>query len=172
MIEMNLDVVLRTVIVYFFILIGIRIAGKKELSQLNTSDIVLILLISNAVQNAMVGVNTSLLGGIIAASVLFLLNYILKHVLFKNSKFRDFLNDKPYILIHDGKLDFKSLAKLEISNDELLEAVHEHGLENFKDVKLAIMEVDGNISVISQNETAKISNYKRKKHHRNTVNLN
>ncbi|MFD2969837.1 DUF421 domain-containing protein [Sphingobacterium bambusae] len=87
-------------------IIAIRLTGKKELSQLNTSDVVLILLISNAVQNAMVGPDTSLLGGLIAASVLFLLNFLLKTFLFKNAKWRGILNQKPEILIHHGKARF------------------------------------------------------------------
>ena len=81
-----LDIVLRSVSVYFFMVIALRIFGKKELSQLNASDIVLILLISNAVQNAMVGSDVSLEGGIIAAFSLFFINYIFKKVMLK-SKF-------------------------------------------------------------------------------------
>ncbi|ELM3650225.1 DUF421 domain-containing protein, partial [Flavobacterium psychrophilum] len=73
-----LEIIIRSVSVYFFMLIALRIFGKKELSQLNTADVILILLISNAVQNAMVGANTSLLGGIIAAFALFCINYIFK----------------------------------------------------------------------------------------------
>jgi len=83
-----LDVALRSLAVYFFILIAIRLSGKKELSQLNTTDVVLILLISNAVQNAMVGANTSLSGGLVAAAVLFTANYIIKKALFKNKGLR------------------------------------------------------------------------------------
>ena len=73
-----LDIIFRSAAVYFFMMIALRITGKKQLSQLNTTDVILILLISNAVQNAMVGSNTSLEGGIIAASVLFAINFILR----------------------------------------------------------------------------------------------
>ena len=73
-----LDITLRSVSVYFFMIIALRIFGKKQLSQLNTADVILILLISNSVQNAMVGNNTSLYGGIVAALALFVINYILK----------------------------------------------------------------------------------------------
>ena len=81
-----IDITLRSVAVYFFMIIALRIFGKKELSQLNTADVILILLISNSVQNAMVGANTSLYGGIIAAFSLFLINSIFKKVMLK-SKF-------------------------------------------------------------------------------------
>lgn len=161
-----LDIILRSTAVYVFMLIAIRLTGKKELSQLNTVDVVLILLISNAVQNAMVGSDSSLLGGLVAAAVLFLLNYVLKRSLFKSKRLRDMLLEKPEILIHNGKLDFEILHKLGITNEELDEAIREHGVERHQDVKLAMLEVDGNISVISGNGVLKQSHYKRRRKHK------
>lgn len=161
-----LDIALRSLAVYAFMLTAIRLTGKKELSQLNTIDVVLILLISNAVQNAMVGDNTSLLGGLAAAAVLFTLNYLLKRLTFKNKKIREFIFQHPEILIHDGKLDFNKLSRLGISDEELKEAMREHGVEHYKDVKLAIFEVDGNISIISGNNQLKQTHFKRKKAHK------
>ncbi|PYF73900.1 DUF421 domain-containing protein [Pedobacter nutrimenti] len=158
-----LDIALRSLAVYVFMLVAIRLTGKKELSQLNTTDVVLILLISNAVQNAMVGSDSSLLGGLCAAAVLFLLNFFLKKVMFKNRKLRDLILQKPQILIHDGKLDFDQLSRLDITNEELQEAIREHGVDRYRDVKLAILEADGNISVISGDANLKHTQYKRKK---------
>ena len=86
-----LDIILRSTAVYFFMVIALRLFGKKELSQLNTADVILILLISNSVQNAMVGSNTSLFGGMAAASVLFFINFILKKLMYKYKKFSDFM---------------------------------------------------------------------------------
>lgn len=161
-----LDIAFRSLVVYAFMLIAIRLTGKKELSQLNTIDVVLILLISNAVQNAMVGNNTSLLGGLAAAAVLFILNYLLKKLIFKNNRIRELILEHPEILIHEGKLNFKKLSELGISDDELKEAMREHGIEYYKDVKLAIFEVDGNISVISGNNELKQTHHRRKKQHK------
>ncbi|RZK58228.1 MAG: DUF421 domain-containing protein [Pedobacter sp.] len=166
-----LDIALRSLSVYVFMLIAIRLTGKKELSQLNTIDVVLILLISNAVQNAMVGNDTSLLGGLAAAAVLFILNYILKKVAFKSKKVRELIFEHPEILIHNGKLNFDKLSHLGISDEELKEAMREHGVEHYKDVKLAIFEVDGNISIISGDKTLKQTHFKRKKAHK-TLGLN
>lgn len=166
-----LDIALRSLSVYAFMLVAIRLTGKKELSQLNTIDVVLILLISNAVQNAMVGDNTSLLGGLAAATVLFILNFLLKKLLFNNKKLRDLILQHPEILIHDGKLNFNKLSKLGISDEELKEAMREHGVEHYKDVKLAIFEVDGNISIISGEKNLKQTHFKRKKIHK-TLGLN
>ena len=159
-----IDITLRSVAVYFFMIIALRIFGKKELSQLNTADVILILLISNSVQNAMVGANTSLYGGIIAAFSLFLINSIFKKVMLKSKFIKELVQDKPEILIHNGKTEFKTLARLGITSEELEEAMREHGIEYYKDVKLAMFEIDGNISIISGNENLKQTHHKRKVH--------
>lgn len=162
------DIIIRSIAVYFFMTIALRIFGKKELSQLNTADIILILLISNSVQNAMVGPDTSLIGGLIAALVLFIINFIIKKITRKYKIVGDLLLDKPEILIHDGKLDFKALSKLDISDEELKEAMREHGVEFFKNVKLAMLEIDGTISIISEDQDhLKQTHYKRKHNRKN-----
>jgi uncharacterized membrane protein YcaP (DUF421 family) len=152
--------------------IALRLFGKKELSQLNTADVILILLISNSVQNAMVGNNTSLYGGIAAATVLFTINFTLKKLMYKYPKFGNFMQEKPEILIHNGNLDFKALSKLNISSDELKEAMREHGIEYFKDVKLAMLEIDGNISIISGENSLRQTHYKRRRIHKNLSGIN
>lgn len=168
MIYPYLDIILRSAAVYFFMTIALRIFGKKELSQLNTADIILILLISNSVQNAMVGPDTSLWGGLVAALVLFVINFIIKKLTHKFKFLSNLLLDKPEILIHDGQLDFKSLSKLDISDEELKEAMREHGIEYFKDVKLAMLEIDGTISIISKDkDNLKQTLYKRKHNRKN-----
>lgn len=157
------DIIIRSASVYLFMLIALRIFGKKELSQLNTADVILILLISNSVQNAMVGSDISLWGGLAAATVLFVINFVLKKLMYKYKKFSDFMIEKPEILIHDGNLDFKTLSKLNITSDELREAIREHGIENFSSVKLAMLEIDGNISIISGEKNLRQTHYKRLK---------
>lgn len=155
-----IEIVLRSVAVYFFMVIALRVFGKKELSQLNASDIVLILLISNSVQNAMVGSNVSLEGGIIAAFSLFTVNYVFKKIMHKSRFLSNLVQSKPEILIHDGKIEFKTLSKLGITSDELDEVIREHGVENYKSVKLAMLEIDGNISVISGNDNLRQTHHK------------
>lgn len=159
-----LDIIIRSIAVYIFMVAAIRLFGKKELSQLNSADIILILLIINSVQNAMVGNNTSLYGGIIAALALFIVNFIFKKIMSKYDFIRDLVQDTPEILIHNGKIVFATVAKLGITNEELLEAMREHGVEYYKDVKLAMFEIDGSISIISGNESLKQTHYKRKIH--------
>jgi uncharacterized membrane protein YcaP (DUF421 family) len=163
------DIIIRSASVYLFMLIALRIFGKKELSQLNTADVILILLISNSVQNAMVGNDISLWGGLVAASVLFVINFSLKKLMYKFKRFSDFIQEKPEILIHDGKMDFKALSKLNITNYELKEAIREHGVEHFSDVKLAMLEIDGNISIISGNKNLRLTHYKKLKRSKKTM---
>ena len=159
-----LNIVVRSVCVYLFMIIALRIFGKKELSQLNTADVILILLISNSVQNAMVGNNTTLLGGIVAAFALFIINIIFKKTMLRSKFIKELLQDKPEILIHNGKIDFKALSKIGISSEELQEAMREHGVEHYNEVKLAMFEIDGSISIISGDKNLKQTHHKRKIH--------
>ena len=164
MLNPYLDIIIRSVSVYFFMIIAIRLFGKKQLSQLNTADVILILLISNSVQNAMVGNNTSLYGGIVAALALFVINFIFKKVMLKSTFIKNLVQDKPEILIHNGKLEIQTLAQIGITDNELKEAMREHGVEFYKDVKLAMFEIDGSISIISGDKDLKQTHHKRKIH--------
>jgi uncharacterized membrane protein YcaP (DUF421 family) len=159
-----LDITIRSIAVYFFMIIALRIFGKKQLSQLNTADVILILLISNSVQNAMVGNNTSLYGGMVAALALFAINFTFKKVMSKSNFIKELVQDKPEILIHNGKIEFKTIDRLGITNDELQEAMREHGVEHYKEVKLAMFEIDGSISIISGDKNLKQTHHKRKIH--------
>ena len=154
---------LRSVAVYLFIILALRLFGKRELAQLSVVDLVLILLISNSVQNAMVGQDTSLLGGLIAAASLFIVNYILKNLLFRSKAFNEALQGQPTLLIYQGQIVHEHLEETKISMDELEAVVREHGVDSVADVNLAMLEVDGNISVLSRNFQHKTSR-KRKVH--------
>ena len=150
---MNLNgpwlIVVSSVVVYLFIIAALRLFGKKELAQLSVTDLVFILLISNSVQNAMVGQDSSLTGGLIAASALFLTNFILKFLIFRSHKFSEILQGDPLFLIYRGKIDHKALARAKISMEELDQAIREHGVSGAENVNLAVLEVDGSISVLS-----------------------
>lgn len=158
-----LDIVLRSLAVYFFMVIAVRVFGKNQLSQLNAGDVILLLLISNAVQNAMVGANSSLQGGIVAALVLFVANFVVKKFIFKSKFVKELIEDRPYILVKDGHVYIDVLKKVQISEDELEESIHEHGIETVAEVKLAILEVDGNISVMSIDKQNSQTHYSRHK---------
>lgn len=144
-----LKIAVSTSVVYFFIIFALRLFGKKELAQLTTVDLVFILLISNAVQNAMVGSNNTLSGGIVAAATLFIWNYFLKMILYKSPKLDNAIQGKPVLLIYKGFVNEDNMRKTKITFDELYEAVREHGVKEVKEVDLAMLERDGNISVLS-----------------------
>lgn len=144
-----LNIILSTSAVYLFIIIAIRLFGKKELSQLSVVDLIFILLISNAVQNAMVGPDTTLVGGLLAAATLFIINYLFKRLIYRFPKLGRVLQGEPLLLIYKGRLNQANIAKSRITLDELREAVREHGLALFEDVDLAVLEADGNISIVS-----------------------
>ncbi len=158
-----LQIVFRATAVYLFIILAIRLSGKKELAQLSVIDLVFILLISNAVQNAMVGSDSSLSGGLVAAAVLFLVNFVLKWAILRSPRFSKLIQGQPLLLVYHGKLEPKNLAKAGMTVDELKEAVREHGVLNVEEVDLAVLEVDGNISVLS-NEFKNRTTRKRKSH--------
>lgn len=144
-----IEIILRTVFVYLFMIIAIRVFGKKELAQLSVIDLVFILLISNSVQNAMVGPDTSLDGGLIAAGALFLVNFTFKQILYRSKKVSDFIQGESLLLIYKGEVNKENCKKAEITINELEAAAREHGARDIQNVDLAILEVDGNISVIS-----------------------
>lgn len=157
-----IEIILRSASIFVFMVLAVRFFGKKQLSQLNSSDIILILLISNAVQNAMIGPNTSLLGGLISALTLFCVNFIFKKLLLNSEYFKNFMQYKPEVLIYNGDVNFALLEKFTISLEELQEAVREHGEENFTDIKLSMLEIDGSISVIAKSTNIKQTKHKRK----------
>jgi uncharacterized membrane protein YcaP (DUF421 family) len=143
------QIILSTVAVYLFIIIAIRLFGKKELSQLSVVDLVFILLISNSVQNAMVGSNSTLSGGLVAAGALFVVNYIFKQILYHFPKFNRLVQGETVLLIYKGKLMRKNVDKAKLTMDEIMEAIREHGVSEIEEVDLAVLEIDGNISVLS-----------------------
>ncbi len=138
-----------TLSIYLFIVIAIRLFGKKEMAQLSIVDLVFVLLLSNAVQNAMVGPNTSLLGGLCAAATLFVANAVFKTVLRRFPKLSNTLEGEAIMLIYNGKPIDTNLKKTGITLEEIQESAREHGVKSIDEVDLAVLEADGNISIIS-----------------------
>lgn len=142
-------VALRSVVVYLVVILFIRLFGKKELTQLSVADLVFIILIGNAVQNAMVGSDSTLEDGLVAAFALFVVNAVIKYVFFRSDRARHFVQGTPQILIYKGKINQQNLKYAQIPLEELEQAVREHGIDEIKAVDLAMLEVDGNISILS-----------------------
>jgi uncharacterized membrane protein YcaP (DUF421 family) len=144
--------VARTAVVYAVVLVGIRLSGKREVGQMTPFDLTLLLLISNAVQNAMTGPDSSVAGGVVAACTLLVLNYLVVEVSGGNRRFRKFIQGQPSLLVHDGQIIASHMAKEHVSLDELQRALREHGIASYHDVALAVLEVDGSISCMKYDD--------------------
>ena len=147
-----LEIVLRTSVIYVLVLLGIRLTGKREVGQMTPFDLTLLLLLSNSVQNAMTGPDNSLVGGIAAALVLLTLNFLLAEFSGLNRRFRRVLQGSPTLLIHNGQCITAHMAKEHVSVDELERALREHGVACVGDAALAVLEVDGSISVLKYDD--------------------
>lgn len=147
-----LEIVLRTAVVYVLVLLGIRLTGKREVGQMTPFDLTLLLLLSNSVQNAMTGPDTSLLGGATAALVLLTLNFLLAELSGVNRRFRKMIQGQPTLLVHNGECITPHMAKEHISMDELNRALREHGVACVGDAALVVLEVDGSISVLKYDD--------------------
>jgi len=147
-----LNVALRTTVIYFALLVGIRLTGARQLGQMSTFDLVLLLIIANAVQNAMVGPDTSLAGGLVAAAVLLIWHGVVDRIRRRSRGLAKFLSGEGIMLINHGAILDEHAHKAGISRDDLLQALREHGVGNVKDVRLAVLEPDGAISVIRNDD--------------------
>lgn len=147
-----LEIVARCAIVYVFMLVALRLSGKREVGQMTPFDLVLILLIANAVQNAMVGPDNSLAGGLIAAGVLFALNITVGKAAGRWMKFGRFVRGHSTLLINRGIILDDHLKHEGILRSDLMAALREHGVASPEDVRLAVLEVDGTISVLKNED--------------------
>jgi len=134
---------LRSIIVYFFLVIVIRIFGKRELAQLNPFDLVVLLSLSNTVQNAIIGDDNSVLGGLIGAFTLLAINYLVVRFLFKHRRLDQILEGSPTVLVEEGQLRPKSLAKELLTTSELLTVAHRQGFTSLDEVQRCILEPGG-----------------------------
>ena len=147
-----IGIALRTAMIYGVVLLGVRLSGKREVGQMTPFDLTLLLLLSNAVQNAMTGPDTSVLGGVIAATTLLVLNYVIAEVSGGNRRFRRFVQGQPSLLIHDGQIIVAHMAREHVTMDALQQALREHGIATYHDVALAVLEVDGSISCMKYDD--------------------
>jgi uncharacterized membrane protein YcaP (DUF421 family) len=138
----------RTALVYVGLLAGLRVAGKRELGQMTVFDLVVILLIANAVQNAMTGPDFSVQGGLIAAAVLLAMNRLIAVFRTHNEAWGRLLEGMPTVLVQDGQFLEPRLRKEGLERSQIEMAIREHGIEDLGQVRLAVLETDGSISVV------------------------
>lgn len=146
--------VLRAVIIYAFLLILLRLTGKRQVGQLSPFDLVLLLVLSNAVQNAMNGGDNSVTAGIILASVLVLLNYLVGLATYKNKRLEALVEGRPEVLIHNGKLFTEVMEREQLTHHELNAALRAAGCASVEEVHYAILENNGRVSVQAKKNSA------------------
>jgi uncharacterized membrane protein YcaP (DUF421 family) len=142
-----LEKLLRPVIVYLVLVILLRIFGKRELAQLNPFDLVVLLSLSNTVQNAIIGEDNSVSGGIIGAFSLLTINWIVARVLFRSPKLTRLVEGSSTVLVRDGKMDQKALQRESLTPDELLSAIHKQGITHLHEVAVCQLEPNGTFYV-------------------------
>ncbi|HXS77506.1 MAG TPA: YetF domain-containing protein [Terracidiphilus sp.] len=138
-----IEKLLRPVIVYLALVLLLRVFGKRELAQLNPFDLVVLLSLSNTVQNAIIGEDNSVTGGIIGAVSLLTINWVVVRVLFRSPRLNRALEGKAAVLIQDGHVDRKALAREALTREELVEVVHRQGFEHIHDVHRCELEPNG-----------------------------
>lgn len=148
------DVVLRTAVVYLFVVAAIRISGKREVGQMSVLELVVILVISDAVQNSMIGENTTLWGGLVAVVTLLSLDFAINRAIDRSRRLRNLIEGEPRLLVRDGRLLQKALREEKIDADDVRAAIRSQGLTRIEDVRLAVLETDGSISVIPLDDAA------------------
>jgi uncharacterized membrane protein YcaP (DUF421 family) len=146
------EFILRGLIIYVFLIILLRVTGKRQIGQMSPFDLVLLLVLSNAVQNSMNGGDNSVIGGMILAATLVAINWIVGSLTYKSRRAEALIEGRPELLIHNGKLFEKALAKCQLTHDELGTALRESGCSGVEDVKAAFLENNGTISVIPKNK--------------------
>jgi len=149
----GLAIIGKTTIIYFFLVMGLRLLGKRQLGQMNIYDLVLIIVLANAVQNAMVGSDNSLVGGLLAAVTLLVLSRIFALVIHSNSKIEQVMVGGPLIIVQNGEMLTNSMRRESVTQDQLMAAMREHGVTEMKEVRLAVLEVDGAISIVPNDAT-------------------
>ena len=156
-----LEKMLRPAIVYAFLVVGLRLAGKRELAQLNPFDLVVLLTLSNTVQNAIIGDDTSVTGGLIGAATLLVINYFVVRLLYGHQQIEKIVEGDEDVLIDDGQVKTERLKGELITLAELEVAAHRQGFASLSDVERAVLEPSGAVSFIGKEPTREALEYQQ-----------
>ena len=144
------EIVVRSLVVYVFLIAILRITGKRQVGQLAPFDLVLLLVLSNAVQNSMNGGDNSLIGGLISAATLIAINYTVGFATFKSKVFEALVEGRPEVLIHNGHLDHEVMRRAQLTHHELEAALRQSGCVSIDECHSVILENNGAISVVTR----------------------
>jgi uncharacterized membrane protein YcaP (DUF421 family) len=154
----GVDIAAKTSIIYLFLVIGLRLTGRRQLGQMNLYDVVLVVVLANAVQNAMVGDDNTLVGGIVAAIVLLLWNRFFSFLMHRSSRAERLLVGGPIILVNDGKYLDERLRREGVTREQVQAAMRSHGVGDVAEAHMCILEADGTISVVPNSSPVHKSN--------------
>ena len=154
-----LEKILRTIMVYIALIVGLRIAGKRELAQLNPFDLIVLLMLSNTVQNSIIGDDNSVTGGIIGAITLLALNYAVVRTAYSSPRLQHLFGGEPEVLVRHGHLRKHMLEHELITPEELKAAAHRQGIASLADVERCVLEPTGTISFIQRKPTSEDSRH-------------
>jgi uncharacterized membrane protein YcaP (DUF421 family) len=138
----------KTLVIYVFLIIGLRLLGKRELGQMNIFDLILLIVLGNAVQNAMMNNDNSLGGGLVAATVLLIVNRVFNFIMRRSRKVERLMVGQPVLLVNNGIAIEAHLQTQGISHEQLMQALREHGICTMAEAGMCVLEVDGSISVV------------------------
>lgn len=147
------EFILRAVVIYSFLLILLRLTGKRQIGQMSPFDLVLLLVLSNAVQNSLNAGDNSLIGGMISALALMFLNYGFGYLTYRSRKAESTVEGQPELLIHNGRIRMKTLEDEMMTKEELMAALRRQGVADINEVRFAILENNGGISVIKKSDS-------------------
>lgn len=148
-----LEKILRPVVVYIFLIVGLRLAGKRELAQVNPFDFVVLMTLSNTVQNAIIGNDSSVTGGILGAATLLAINYAVVRTIYGNRKLGRIIAGRADVLMSNGRIHKDHLQRELISKEELLAAAHKQGISSLHAVEKCQLEPNGTISFVQKTPT-------------------
>jgi uncharacterized membrane protein YcaP (DUF421 family) len=148
-----IEKILRATIVYLALMLGIRLAGKRELAQLNPFDLIVLLTLSNTVQNAIIGDDNSVTGGLLGAATLFILNYLVVRISYRSPRLQKLFGGEPDVLIRHGHIIHHNLEREMITREELLAAAHRQGLSSLMEVDKCVLEPTGTLSFTQRKPT-------------------
>lgn len=140
--------VLRAAAVYFFLLMALRVTGKRQVGQLTSFDLVVLLILSNVVQNALIGNDNSLLGGLIGAAAILAINFIVVEIAYRFKPARRLMEAAPALLVHNGRILQDNLRHERLTKDDLMAALRKNGIADVGKVRFAVLEDNGQISVV------------------------
>ena len=146
------ELIVRSAVVYLFLIVLLRLTGKRQVGQLAPFDLVILLVLSNAVQNSMNAGDNSLIGGLISATALVAVNYLVGVLTYRFKRLESIIEGRPEVLIHNGKLFEDVMAKAQLTHHELGAALRNQGCASIHEVHSAILENNGSISVVSRKD--------------------